>query len=445
MDKEGIIKLIEAKFSFSTLNEMQQHVVERWEKCKRNIVLYSPTGSGKTIAFAISILGDIDENDSRLQSAIIVPTRELAIQTTDVLKKLAPTLKITCCYGGHNSQDERRSLSQNPIIIVATPGRLLDHIERGNINVQAVTALVLDEFDKSLELGFLEEMRHIIGRFPSTVRTIMTSATIIKRAPDFIDFRHFEIIDYMQSVTSSPQSRIHNWLVKCHDNNRICCLEKLLMSLPNERTLIFSNQRETAQLISNQLSRAGIATGLFIGTLEQTDREKTLAMFANGSLMVLSATDLASRGLDISDIRHIIHYDLPLTADIFTHRNGRTARVQETGDAYFMCGKGDTCAPFINIDYQYNLNASFLNDSKRPLAATLFISAGKKEKISKGDVVGYLINNSNSITHEEIGMIHIFDHYSLVALPPSKIVDIIKTISPFKLKKQKVKLRWLQK
>lgn len=439
MEKDYMAKRLEEKFGISTLNEMQNAVIERWRNNKKNIVLYSPTGSGKTLAFAVPLLLDIDDTCNTTQVIIIEPTRELVLQTTEVLKKLAPSIKTTPCYGGHNSQDERLSLAAAPAIIVGTPGRLLDHIERGNFNILTATTLVLDEFDKSLELGFNDEMSRIINRLPSAVHTIMTSATIIKDVPDFINFAHFETVNFLQQNDLSPQSRLKTWQVLCDSGNRLRCLINLLQSLPDEKTIVFTNQRDTAQFVYQQLVKDGITAGLYVGTLEQSEREKVLSMFRNGSLLVLVSTDLGGRGIDISDIKHIIHYDQPLTSEIFTHRNGRTARVDATGDVYVFTAQEETVAQFIKIDKLYHLGESNAPKMKMPTCATIHISAGKKEKISRGDIVGYLLHNCPMLDASEIASIDTFDHYTLVGVPREKAEDVIKTISPFKLKKQKVK------
>ena len=440
MDKDFIARRLEEKFGISRLNDMQNAVIEKWQASRNNIVLYSPTGSGKTFAFAVPILLDIEGQSLTTQVVIIEPTRELVLQITEVLKKLSPSIKTTPCYGGHNSQEERKSLSQSPTIIVATPGRLLDHIERENVNLQTAKTLVLDEFDKSLELGFVDEMRQIIMRLPATIRTIMTSATLIKSVPAYIDLSCFETVNLLQQENLSPQDRITTWQVKCNSDNRMQCLTDLLLSLPDEKTIVFANQRDSAQFIYQQLFKRGFTTGLYIGTLEQSEREKVIAMFRNGSLLVLVATDLGGRGIDISDIKHIIHFEQPLTSEIFTHRNGRTARVDATGDVFKITSQEEAVAPFITIDGIYQPNKSDTPKKKHPSRATIYISAGKKEKVSRGDIVGYLLHNYPILTANEIAGIDIFDHYSLVGVPREKAEDIVKTISPFKLKKQKVKL-----
>lgn len=439
MDKDFIAGRLKDKFGISTLNEMQNAVLEKWQNNKKKIVVYSPTGSGKTLAFAVPLLLDVNENSRVTQVVIIEPSRELVLQATDVLKKLAPSIKTTPCYGGHNSQDERQSLSQVTTIVVATPGRLLDHIERGNINVKEVTTLVLDEFDKSLELGFVDVMQHILERLPSTTHTIMTSATKIKDVPGFFDFSQFETINFLKQDAYPPQTRITTWQVPCYNGNRMQCLLKLLTSLPDEKTIVFANERDTAHHIFHQLIKENITAGLYIGTLEQSEREKVLSMFRNGSLLVLVSTDLGGRGIDICDIKHIIHYNQPITSEVLTHRNGRTARVDANGDVYIIIDEKEASAPFIDIDYQYHFGGTDSPQEKTPSRATIHITAGKKEKISRGDIVGYLLHNCSMLEASEIAGIDIYDHYTLVGVPREKAERVVKSISPFKLKKQKVK------
>ena len=439
MEQEQIISRLKTQFAISHLNKMQEVLVEKWRTTSQNLVLYSPTGSGKTIAFAMSILGFINEKICDLQAIVLEPSRELAIQTTNVLKQLAPSVKVTCCYGGHNSQDEKLSLLSSPAIVVSTPGRMLDHINRGNISPDSAHMVVLDEFDKSLELGFINEMSDIFKHINPAARLLMTSATKIKTYPSFFTTGNLETIDFLKDHELSTQSRITTWQVKCANNNRIGCLIDLLLSLPDEKTVIFSNQRDTAQFIYKQLLKNDIPSGLYIGTLQQSEREKVLSMFKTGSLMVMSTTDLGGRGIDICDIKHIIHYEQPLTNEIFTHRNGRTARIDAIGDVYVITDQDEILAPFVTIDAQYLLKPSVLN-TKQPSCSTIYISAGKKEKISRGDIVGYFLHNCPMLDSSEIAGIDIFDHYTLVAVPKNKADYIIKTISPFKLKKQKVKI-----
>lgn len=440
MTSDQILESLSAVMGIKTLNEMQQATIATVRSDSNDIMLYSPTGTGKTLAFLFPLLEGIDETQECTQVAIIVPSRELALQISEVARKISSrALKITCCYGGHNSQDESHSLQGLPHIIVATPGRLLDHLNRGNIALNNAKMLVLDEFDKSLELGFAKDMSGIISKIPTHCRKILTSATHIEQIPHFVKLNNPTLLDFSNKEVLDPTKRITMWQVKVdRDDNRLDALGQLLLSLPDERIIIFSNFRETAQVVFAFLTKHKIASVLYHGALEQIEREKAVAMFNNGSALVMSATDLASRGLDITGVKHIIHYHMPLSKEILIHRNGRSARVDECGNAYVMLSPSDTLPPFMPMMKEYRTSECI--NKKVPAYATMFISAGKKEKISHGDIVGYIASGTQEIAPSEIGKINIFDHYSLVAVPKNAILALIKELSPLKLKKRKVKL-----
>ena len=416
-----------------SLNDMQQHVVHAWENTGKDIIVLSPTGSGKTIAFVIPLL----TLESYNTSIVIVPSRELAQQITGVIKTIVPKMTVSCCYGGHNTIDEAHSLQNSPNIIVGTSGRLLDHIKRGNINTHKVQCLILDEFDKSLELGFMGEMEQILSAIPFSARKILTSATSIPVLPKFLKLKETVTVNSKDN-SLSPINRTTFWSVTYNNANKVKTLVRLLRSIPDESTLIFSNHRDISQEIFETLKKENFSIGIYHGALDQIQREKAVAMFNNGSLLLLSATDLAARGLDISSVRHIIHYDIPFTEEIFTHRNGRTARVDATGNVYVLISPTEPIPHFINFNNEFHYSS--INHNKVSSTKTIYISAGKKEKISRGDIVGFLTKNAPMLTSEEIGKIDVFDHYSLVAVPECKIEEVIKSVSPFKLKKQKVKL-----
>lgn len=416
-----------------TLNDMQQQVVHAWEGTSKDIIVLSPTGSGKTIAFVVPLL-TFEGDDT---SIIIVPSRELALQITTVIKKIVPGMKISCCYGGHNAVDESHSLQNSPNIIIGTSGRLLDHIKRGNINLHKVKCLILDEFDKSLELGFMSEMEQILTAIPSSARKILTSATSIPVLPDFLKLKETVTINSIDN-NLSPINRTTFWSVTCTEDSKVATLIRLLRSIPDESTIIFSNLREISQELFETLKKENFSVGIYHGALDQIQREKAVAMFNNGSLLLLSATDLAARGLDISSVRHIIHFDIPLTEEIFTHRNGRTARVDASGSVYVLKSTSEPIPHFIRFNNEFHFSS--IDHNKVSSIRTIYISAGKKEKISRGDIVGFLTKNAPMLMPEDIGKIDVFDHYSLVAIPASKVEETIKSVSHFKLKKQKVKL-----
>jgi len=439
MTKDELFVNLKTKLAIDQLNEMQEVVIDKINSTVSNVIIYSPTGSGKTIGYLFPLLKNMVLLKEGPQVVILAPSRELVLQITNVIKKLNSHVKVTCCYGGHKFDDERLSLDAHPQIIVATPGRLLDHINRNSISFKQRLTVVLDEFDKSLELGFADEMSQVVKEIPSNSRFLFTSATKIKELPHFIDLSDALILDFNGIHNLAISNRINVWQVLVKDENtRLNTLLELLFNISDERTMIFSNYRETAQIIHEYLIKNGIINGIYHGALEQIEREKSVSMFNNGSLLVLSSSDLGARGLDIANVRHIIHFQMPDNEDVYIHRNGRTARVNESGDVYIMRTKEELLPYFIDDCEIFDITDN--RYSKCPKLSTLYISAGKKEKISKGDIVGFISKNTNAISSNEIGQINIFDHYSLVALPALLIDKIIKDLSSQKLKKRKVKL-----
>ncbi len=438
MTVNTIIEKAKQALGITALNPMQNKVIACWTETHDDLIVYSPTGTGKTLATAIPALLVLNDQAQAPQVLIIAPSRELAVQTHGVLKKLSPLTQSTCCYGGHNSGDERLSLASKPMIVVGTPGRLLDHINNNHIDTAGVDTIILDELDKTLELGFSDEMRAIMNHCPTTARKILTSATMIDTLPNYVKLNNCCTINYLKSSALMTDDRITLWNVKAKDNDRLTCLLQLLYSIPDERTIVFANTRESAEQAYKFLTARKMSTALYHGALEQIEREKAVAMFNNGTAIVLVATDLAARGLDIANVRHIVHYELPLTHEILIHRNGRTARVDATGDAYLITTPNEPLPHFVEQCRIFNHHSP--ENNKISHITTIHISAGKKEKVSRGDIVGFLATHASNLEANEIGTITIHDHYSLVAVPASKAKETINSASPFKLKKLKVKL-----
>ena len=437
MTLHKIIEQAKQALGITSLNVMQKEVLEQWCNHNRDLIVYSPTGTGKTLATVVPALLSIDCDKLATQVVIIAPSRELVLQTHSVMKKVSPLTSVTCCYGGHNSSDEQLSLASHPLVVVPTPGRLLDHINKGHIDISFIKCLVLDEFDKSLELGFSDEMCDIMNHCPATTRKILTSATMIELMPKYVKLNNSKTINMLTEKELMVENRLTMWHIKSH-GNQLDALLKLLYSIDDGRTIVFANTRESAQQAFLFLMKNTMPAALYHGALEQIEREKAVTLFNNGSVMVLVATDLAARGLDIAGVKHIIHYELPLTQEVFTHRNGRSARVDATGDVYLITTPQEPLPHYTGDCKQYIMKNRC--HAKRSSVATMYISAGKKEKISRGDILGFLSKNSTATAPGDIGAISIFDHYALVALPAAKIEQIIKEVSPFKLKKQKVKL-----
>lgn len=438
MKEQEILSLINERLGISDLNDLQKSVLKNL-KISSSAIIYSPTGSGKTLAFSVTLLKALKNFDTeKLQAVIIAPSRELVIQISDVIRPIAPDYKVTSLYGGHNVADEKNSLQNVPSIIVGTPGRLLDHANRGNIDLPNVRQLILDEFDKCLELGFEEEMRKLLKKVPNLSRKILTSATILKDIPDFVNLTDYVTLDFLESA-ENPNERTTIWQVKSEEKDKLAALRTLLYCIPQGKTIIFANYRDAVSRIYQNLKDNQISAGIYHGALEQMDREKAIAMFNNESYPILVSTDLGSRGLDIKEVKNIIHYHLPVSQESYTHRNGRTARVDKTGDVYILTHQDEQLPDFVTIDETFNLPEKCEQKSIVNRNSTLYFKAGKKEKISKADVVGFIANNSQ-IAPNEIGVINVYDHYALVAIPKQKAKTAVSQLLKAKIKGKKIRI-----
>lgn len=400
MKEKEIISNIREKLGIECLNDMQREMLDSINE-PGDLVLLSPTGSGKTLAFIAPMLKELKAPNGKLQAVIIAPSRELVIQIFGIVRAIATGHKVTCCYGGHSVADERQSLSVVPSIIVSTPGRLLDHINREHINVFTTRLLVLDEFDKSLELGFQDEMKRILRRMPNISRRTLTSATMIDEFPDFLRLHQVRIVNFLADK-KELDSRLTVWSVRSDAKDKLEAALSLLKSITPGRTIIFANHRESAERIQEFLVQRGVSAGLYHGGLDQQEREMALTLFDNGSNLILVTTDLGSRGLDIADVASIIHYHLPSSREIYTHRNGRTARVAANGNVYVLLGPTEEVPDYITFNDELSLNKANATAELKSQVASIYFNAGKKEKISRGDIVGFIANNGG-ITAQEIG------------------------------------------
>lgn len=426
------IDKILGNLKIEALNEMQLASIEA-NKAHKDVILLSATGSGKTLAFLLPILDRIDfSNNTTTQALIVVPTRELALQIEDVFRKMATGLKITACYGGHKREIEENSLVHPPALIVGTPGRLGDHIRRGSITLDTIKTIVLDEFDKSLELGFQDEVGFILGSLPNLEKRLLTSATEAVELPDFLGLENAERVSFVTGEEEGEQLEMQ-YLVS-EDKDKADTLFRLICSKGDRLTIVFCNHRDAVERTSNILSDKGIVNEFYHGAMEQREREAALGKFRNGSTNVLVTTDLASRGLDIPFIRYIIHYHLPHNEDIFTHRNGRTARMEATGTSIIILSPEETLPEYIDKD---KIEEISLPDEivipKKPEWITLYVDAGKKDKINKIDIVGFLAQKGE-LKKEDIGLIEVKDFFSFVAVRKTKANHALHAIKGERIK-----------
>lgn len=416
------------------LNEMQQAVLKAGTT--KDMVLLSPTGSGKTLAFLLPLLTTLTDEEKKIQALIIAPSRELALQIETVFRSLGAGYKVNCCYGGHPIRTEKKSLEHAPTVLIGTPGRIVDHLERGNIDLDAVRTLILDEFDKSLELGFLTEMKEILAHLPGVRRRVLTSATAAVDIPDFTRITAPIRLSFLKDVRESKGLTVR--LVKSPDKDKLETLYKLLGELKGDSALIFCNFRETVERVSTYLTEAGVDNEFFHGGMEQIDRERTLSHFRNGSATVFVSTDLASRGLDIPDVQHVIHYHLPINEEAYIHRNGRTARMHAEGNAYLILNEVETVPDYLIREPEEFFLPEVTKTPVRSEWATLTINRGKRDKLSKKDVVGFLFQKGG-LEKEELGVVEIKESSSFAAIKRDKLAGLLDRIRDEKIKNMKAK------
>lgn len=416
---------------------MQEAVLEAIESHKsRDLVLLSPTGSGKTLAFLLPILSFLKPEVTGVQALILVPSRELALQIESVFKSMGTGFKINCCYGGHDTKVERNNFMHPPAVLVGTPGRIMYHLERETFDTNTVKTLILDEFDKSLEFGFQKEMDFIIQHLPNINKRILTSATKGVEIPAFAGLVQPEEINFLKEHVS-PQLTLKT--VRSVEQDKLTALLALLATIGSETTLVFCNHRDAVDRISEVLHKKGVIHDVYHGKLEQDERQLALVKFRNGSNQILITTDLASRGLDIPAIRHVIHYQLPNTLETYTHRNGRTARMHAEGTAYLILGAEEFIPPFIKDEAKVMELPTKYSFPAPSDWATIYISAGKKDKINKIDIVGFLIQKGG-LLKEELGLIEVQDFIAYVAVKRSKALAVLEKVKGQKLKSKSVKM-----
>lgn len=422
-----------SKLKINQLNPMQEEASLAIYSAK-DVFILSPTGSGKTLAFLLPLISLLDKNENQLQSLILVPTRELAIQIEQVIREMGAGFKANAFYGGRAFTKDRQDLNHTPSILIGTPGRIADHIRRNTIDVSNLKSLVLDEFDKSLEIGFEDEMSEIIKATNANKKTVLTSATQADHLPSFIKIQEPIIVDY----TNEKVEDLQILTVQSPSKDKLETLFHTLCHLGNQPGIIFCNYKDSIQRISDYLEDKGISHANFYGGLEQQDRERALIKFRNGTHQLLLATDLAARGIDIPEIKFIIHYHLPHSKEEFIHRNGRTARMHASGTAYLLKGMDEIFPDYIDQEHYQKIKEKAV-PSPSPWT-TLFISGGRKDKISKGDIAGTFIKQGN-IQNDELGVIELKQDCAFVSVAKDKADHIIQTLNNTRIKKKKVRIR----
>jgi superfamily II DNA/RNA helicase len=420
------------KLGIVHLNQMQEEAYKAILS-KSEIILLSPTGTGKTLAFLLPILAELDTDSNQIQVLIIVPSRELAIQIEQVVRDMGSGYKTNAVYGGRAGAKDKIELKHPPTILIGTPGRIADHIRRQIINIEGIKTIVLDEFDKSLEIGFESEMREILEALPSVKKKILTSATQKVAIPGFIGLKNPQRLNYLSEGINQLKLKT----IVSQSKDKLDTLEALLGHIGKGNGIIFCNLKDTIEEVSDFLYKRNISHGCFYGGLEQMDRERALIKFRNGTHRLLIATDLAARGIDVPEMDFIIHYELSIKKDEFIHRNGRTARMNSDGTAYIMKYKNETLPDFVEGSVIEEIKSSVaIADSKWE---TLYISGGRKDKISKGDIAG-LFFKQGDLLKDELGAIELKHDCAFVAVPKSKSKNLSEQLNNSTLKKKKVRI-----
>ncbi len=430
MDVETII----GKLGITSLNEMQQHAVEAITGTDGDVVILSPTGSGKTLAYLLPLVQLIE--DTQTSALVITPGRELALQSANVLKSMGCGLRGMACYGGRPTMDEHRILKEvRPHIVFGTPGRLNDHLDKDNISRYGIRYLVIDEFDKCLEMGFQAEMSKLLKSLPGLQRRILLSATNAEQIPQFVNMsKKGTLVDFLPEDEQTSE-RVTLYEVHSPVKDKLETLRNLLLSVGDESSIVFLNYRDSVERVNEFLRKQGFTTSHFHGGLEQRQREDMLYKFANGSANVLVATDLASRGLDIPNIRNIIHYHLPESEEGYIHRVGRTARWDASGRTFFILNNEEHIPDYVEGDVVPYTEAEpqFTQQPPLPRMATLYIGKGKKDKLSKGDIVGFLCKKGG-LEAGDIGRIDVKDRYTYAAICREKLKQTLHLVQGQKIK-----------
>ena len=425
------------RLAVTALTPMQEAALYAFRDAN-DVILLSPTGTGKTLAYLLPLIERLKTGVEGVQAIVIVPSRELALQIDSVIKTMALPWKAMSVYGGRPAMDEHRSMKGIcPSIIIGTPGRLNDHLTKGNIDARGIGVLVIDEFDKCLELGFQTEMQEVIEKLPSVRQRYLTSATDLAEVPAFTGVRRPVKLNYIPET--SGNEKVSTYIVHSDCKDKLQTLYRLLCTLEGGQSIVFCNHRESVDRVGEYLRSQKLAHEAYHGGMEQEVRERALYKFRNGSSNILVSTDLAARGLDIPEVQHIIHYHLPGSEDAYIHRTGRTARWNAEGSSYLILHAEEHVPEYLEGQTMEYALPERAGRPQPPQWSTLYIGRGKKDKINKVDIAGFLYKKG-ALTREDVGAIDVHDYYAYVAVRRSKVRQLLTLISGEKIKGLKTKI-----
>lgn len=426
-----------------SLSPMQQAMLDAGKQTGC-ISLLSSTGTGKTLAYTLALCDVVDAGADTLQAVVIVPSRELALQSYDVLRGLGLPVRAACLYGGRPTMDEHRTLRElKPQVVFATPGRLNDHLDKHNFSTDYVRLCVLDEYDKCLEMGFRDDIYRAADRLPALTRCWVLSATA---SPDLDDFLRGHVscgrpartrlmrLDFL-SKESRLDERTRTYVVQAPQRDKLETLARLLTLLSGSPAIVFVAHRESVERVGKYLKQEGFAVQQYHGGMEQDCRERALYRFRAGADNVLVSTDLASRGLDIPEVEAVVHYHLPLKGEEFTHRSGRTARWDAEGRVYLLLGPDEALPEFVGETQP--LAVADVDICAAPSRwATIYIGRGKKEKLGKGDVVGFFCK-IGGLRASDLGRIDVGAHHAYVSVRREKMKAVLRQVAGERIKGMK--------
>jgi ATP-independent RNA helicase DbpA len=417
-----------------------------------DLIAQAKTGSGKTAAFALPLLTNLNPRRFAVQAMVLCPTRELADQVTQEIRRLArfiDNIKIVSLCGGATMRPQMASLEHGAHIVVGTPGRIMDHLERGSLDLSALNTLVLDEADRMLDMGFYDQIAWVAKQCPRQRQTLLFSATY----PDGVTRLARQFMHQPQQVTLAEQHESHKIRQRFYEvarDRKLDAVAALLKHYRPESTLAFCNTKQQCRELVDRLHAQGFHALTLNGDLEQRERDQVLIQFANRSCSVLVATDVAARGLDIAQLEAVINVDVTPDPEVHIHRIGRTGRADENGWALSLCSPSERnriigIAKMMRIEPEWHELGELPSADEAPLVppmVTLLILGGRKEKIRPGDVLGALTGEAG-YTREQVGKITVTDFSTYVAVARNIAHDAVRKLSAGKLKGKTVKVRAL--
>ena len=419
----------------------------------KDLIAQAKTGSGKTAAFALALLSNLNPRRFAIQAMVLCPTRELADQVTTEIRRLAraeENIKVVTLCGGVALRGQTASLEHGAHIVVGTPGRIMDHLERGNLNLEALNTLVLDEADRMLDMGFFDDIATVARQCPKERQTLLFSATY----PEGIAKLSQQFMQAPQTITVQAQhekSKIRQRWYEVKDSERLHAVSLVLNHYRPASTLAFCNTKAQCRDLVAVLQAQGFSALALYGELEQRERDQVLVQFANRSCLVLVATDVAARGLDISQLEMVINVDVTPDPEVHIHRIGRTGRADEEGWAISLAamdemGSVGKIEQLQKAESDWHKLSELTPASQEPLQppmATLQIVGGRKEKIRAGDVLGALTGEAG-FTREQVGKINVNEFSTYVAVDRRIAVEALNKLSTGRVKGKSVKVRLLE-